>query len=260
MSAELLKSVLAGAIAGLASGFLGVSPGGILVPVMTLLLPWSQHVIQGMSLIVQSPPASLSGFSIYSRKGRRVSGKAVLWVSAGFIAGGPIGAYLARACTDRALRWMFVGYLLVLAVLVIVKKPKTGDAMESPVFGSQNEWLLLIFVGVVAGLTSGLLGIGGGLAITALSVALLRKSQHEAQALTLAITMLPLTLPAAGVYIRQGYRLPWEQIVVMILGLAFGTAIGAVFANRMSEGKLKVAFVVLVFALAGYMAAVANHA
>jgi uncharacterized protein len=250
-TAELLKSVLAGIAAGVASGFLGVSPGGILVPVISLLLPFSQHVIQGISLIVQAPPTGLSGLSIYLKGGRSVALRPVVLVSLGFVLGGPGGAVLARMCTDRELKWMFVGYLSLLAVLATGRKSTVKEpARRSPRFA-------LPAIGFIAGVTSGLLGIGGGLAITTLTVVLLHKEQHEAQALSLAITILPLTLPAAWVYIRAGWDLPWEVILCLLGGLVVGTRAGALFANRLSERKLKICFATLLIGLAIYMGATA---
>jgi hypothetical protein len=254
---ELIKSLLAGILAGLASGLLGVSPGGFLVPVISLLLPLSQHVVQGISLVVQAPPTSLSGVSVYSKNGYRPTWRAVLVVSSGFLLGGPLGAVLAKMCTDRELKWMFVGYLLLLAGLATLKKSKTLSVNTQTKLGQQSWSFTLLLIGIIAGVSSGLLGIGGGLAITALTVVLLRKEQHEAQALSLAITMLPLTLPAAWVYVRQGWHLPWAVILCLLAGLTLGTRIGALFANRLSEQKLKVAFATLLAGLAIYMGAMA---
>lgn len=87
----------------------------------------------------------------------------------------------------------------------------------------------------------------------------LHKGQHEAQALSLAITLLPLTVPAAWVYIHQGWHLPWLEIVWLVVGLALGTWVGAAFANRLSEQKLKVAVVILLLAMASYVAVIASR-
>jgi uncharacterized protein len=254
---EIIKSLVAGILAGLASGFLGVSPGGILVPVISLLLPFSQHVVQGISLVVQAPPTSLSGLAAYSRKGRRVAFVPLLLVSGGFVLGGPIGAVAAKMCSDGELRWMFVGYLLILAALAALKRSNGANAASKVEQVHRRSFGFLIGIGMIAGISSGLLGIGGGLAITALSVALLHKNQHEAQALSLTITALPLTLPAAWVYIYQGWHLPWLVIGCLVAGLALGTWIGAMFANRLTQRTLKVAFALLLIAMAAYMAVIA---
>ncbi len=96
------------------------------------------------------------------------------------------------------------------------------------------------------------------MAVTALSVGLLRKDQRDAQALSLAVTALPLTLPAAWVYIRQGLQLPWPTIGCLVAGLVLGGWIGAIFANRLTKRTLKLAFVLLLAAMAVYMAVVAS--
>ncbi len=252
-NASIVNSLLAGVIAGLASGFLGVSPGGILVPDITLLLPFSQHVAQGVSLVVQAPPTSVSSLAAYRRKGNRVAILPVLLVSLGFIGGGPIGALFAKACSERELRWMFVGYLVILTALSILKRSRSKELVAQAERRTPYDSIILVVIGVAAGLSSGLLGIGGGLAITALSVIVLRKHQHEAQALSLAVTALPLTLPAVWVYVHQGLSLPWRSIVWLIVGLVIGGWTGAVFANRLPEKKLKLAFTVVLVAMASYM-------
>jgi uncharacterized protein len=106
-------------------------------------------------------------------------------------------------------------------------------------------------------MSSGLLGIGGGLAITALSVLFLRMSQHQAQALSLMMTALPLTLPAAWVYVRHGSHLPWWAIAGMLTGLIAGSKLGSIVANRLPERNLRFVFIALILALAIYMAVTA---
>ena len=63
--AEILGGLLAGGIGGLASGFLGITSGGILVLLLVLILK-DQHVAQGISLVAQVVPTSLSGVRNYS--------------------------------------------------------------------------------------------------------------------------------------------------------------------------------------------------
>ena len=50
-----------GLAGGLFSGFLGVTAGGVLVPLLILILGKDQHVAQGISLVAQVLPTSLSG-------------------------------------------------------------------------------------------------------------------------------------------------------------------------------------------------------
>ena len=112
-------------------------------------------------------------------------------------------------------------------------------------------------IGGIAGWSSGFLGIGGGLAITALMTGLLKVSQHRSQAISLAVTALPVTLPAALFYVQQGTALPWATIAALIIGLWVGTGLGvdrARLANLVSPDKLRVALVIVIAGMAAFMA------
>ena len=113
---------------------------------------------------------------------------------------------------------------------------------------------MLAAIGAVAGWSSGFLGIGGGLAITALMAGIAKLSQHRAQAMSLAVTALPVTLPAALLYVQQGTELPWFTIAALIVGLWIGTDIGARFANRVSPERLRLLMILIITAMALFMA------
>jgi uncharacterized protein len=79
-------------------------------------------------------------------------------------------------------------------------------------------------------------------------------SQHRAQAMSLAVTALPVTLPAALFYVQQGMELPWLTIISLIAGLWVGTGIGARFANRVGASQLRFLLIVMIAAMALFMA------
>jgi uncharacterized protein len=105
-----------------------------------------------------------------------------------------------------------------------------------------------------APLPVGRLGIGGGLAITALMTGLMNISQHRAQAVSLAVTALPVALPAALFYVQQGTELPWLTIVSLVVGLWLGTGIGARLANRVNANHLRLLLIIMIAAMALFMA------
>jgi len=252
---DILGGLVTGGVGGLFSGFLGVTSGGVLVPLLVLLLGKDQHVAQGISLVAQIFPASLSGVRNYSKSGHRISMRWLVWLAVGFCIGGGIGAILATHVADHALQWCFVAYLLVLVSLILLRppRPKAEGSDEMPE-DAPLHWASLCAVGAVAGWSSGFLGIGGGLAITALMSGLMKISQHRAQAMSLAVTALPVTLPAAVLYVQQGTDLPWLTIVSLIVGLWVGTDIGARFANRVAPDKLRIMLILIISAMALFMA------
>lgn len=253
--AEIIGGLVTGLAGGLFSGFLGVTSGGILVPLLILILGKEQHVAQGISLVAQIVPTSLSGVRNYSKSGHRISLRWLVWLAAGFGVGGCIGALLAVHVRDRTLQWCFVGYLVILITIMILRSSRArregaDDTQEEP----SPHWVMLGAVGAVAGWSSGFLGIGGGLAITALMAGIAGLSQHRAQAMSLAVTALPVTLPAAILYVQQGTELPWLAIAALIVGLWIGTDIGARFANRLTPERLRLAMILTIAALALFMA------
>jgi uncharacterized membrane protein YfcA len=109
----------------------------------------------------------------YSRSGHRISLRWLSWLAAGFCLGGAIGALLASHVADRALQWSFVGYLAVLLAIVIQRPPRPkSTSSEAVPEDIPVHWTVLAAVGAIAGGSSGFLGIGGGLAITALMTGL----------------------------------------------------------------------------------------
>ena len=92
--------------------------------------------------------------------------------------------------------------------------------------------LYLVF-GLVAGVMSGLLGIGGGIFIIPVLVFLLGFSQQTAQGTTLAMMVPPIGLLAAWAYYSKGY-VDLKVAGLMCIGFFIGGFFGARFATALS--------------------------
>ena len=68
-----------------------------------------------------------------------------------------------------------------------------------------ESYLLYIVLGLVAGILSGLIGIGGGVIIVPALVLLFGMSQHNAQGTTLALLIPPIGILAAWTYYKAGF-------------------------------------------------------
>jgi hypothetical protein len=252
--ATLVASVGVGLVGGITSGLLGTSPGGAVVVLSTLLLGADQHLAQGISLAVQIPPTGVSGIRRYRAEGHRCPLRWLLWLAAGMLMGGTIGAMAAAHASSSLLRWSYVGYLVALDLLLIMRSAPARVASES---GSPVQAIsasALLFVGLTAGLSSGFLGIGGGLAIVVGLSAWLRMPQHQAQMMGLILTIMPTTVCAAYVYWRAGQLPSWPILLAVVVGLWGGTDLGARLANHLERTTLRRVLVVMVTAMALYMA------
>jgi uncharacterized membrane protein YfcA len=103
---QVLLYIIWGLIAGVASGFLGIGGGIILVPVLGLLFGLSQHQAQGTTLALMIPPIGLLAALKYYYAGN-VNVKIAAFVCLGFFFGGYIGAMLVQHVPDTILRRVF---------------------------------------------------------------------------------------------------------------------------------------------------------
>ncbi len=99
--------------------------------------------------------------------------------------------------------------------------------------------------GLVAGLLSGVFGIGGGIVLVPLLGFLLGLSQQDAQGLTLAVLLLPIGLPAVLAY-RKRVAIPWGLVAALVLGFVVAVGPGARVALAMNEPGLRALFAGLV--------------
>jgi uncharacterized membrane protein YfcA len=117
---ELVQLVVIGLAAGFLAGLLGIGGGVFLVPAMVLIMGFDQHIAQGTSLLVMIP-AALTGSYTHYRKGRLVLRDAFT-LGAGGIIGAFLGAVLALSLDDELLRRLFAGFLLIVAVRILLPK------------------------------------------------------------------------------------------------------------------------------------------
>jgi uncharacterized membrane protein YfcA len=101
--------------------------------------------------------------------------------------------------------------------------------------------VLYLLLGLVAGIFSGLFGLGGGIIIIPAMVFLFGMSQHQAQGTTLALMVPPIGLLAAWAYYKQGF-VDLKMAAFICLGFFIGGLLGAEFAVGIPEPILKKIF------------------
>ena len=91
---------------------------------------------------------------------------------------------------------------------------------------SISTFVVLIIIGLLAGILSGLVGVGGGVIIIPLLIMLLGLTQHQAQGTALFAMLPPIGILAAINYFKQGY-VKWEYAVVIALTFVIGGYLGS---------------------------------
>jgi uncharacterized membrane protein YfcA len=106
--------------------------------------------------------------------------------------------------------------------------------------------ILYLLLGLIAGIFSGLIGIGGATIIIPVLVLLFGLSQHTAQGTTLALMVPPIGLLAAWTYYRAGY-VDLKIAAIICAGFFFGGLIGARLATEIPNQLLRRIFGVVLF-------------
>ena len=109
--------------------------------------------------------------------------------------------------------------------------------------------VLVALIGLVAGVVSGLFGVGGAIVIIPGLVLVAKLPQHTANGTSLAALLLPVGLLGAWEYYRRGQvNVPYAAIVAV--GLFFGALLGAKLAGTVSDVALRRAFGVFLMIVA----------
>ena len=111
--------------------------------------------------------------------------------------------------------------------------------------------LMLMLIGLLAGMLSGLVGIGGGIIMVPLLL-LLGLSQHRAQGTSLAVLVVPVTAVAVFNYYKEGY-IDWRLAAVIALFFVVGGYFGSKLAISIDQKILKKIFGVVLLLIAGKM-------
>jgi len=203
----ILLLLLIGLIGGTFSGALGVGGGIVMVPLMLGLLGFDQRRAAATSLaaIVLS---SMSGAATYYVAGHTDVVAGIL-LGAGGVVGSLIGTRLLKVLPIVTLRWGFIALLVVIAVRMLFVVPDRGEGLELTlpiVIG-------LVASGLVMGILAGMFGIGGGVLIVPILVALFGASDLVAKGTSL-LAMIPVSIAGSIANIRYRLLRPLDGAVI----------------------------------------------
>ncbi|HEX2608490.1 MAG TPA: sulfite exporter TauE/SafE family protein [Flavisolibacter sp.] len=105
---------------------------------------------------------------------------------------------------------------------------------------------ILLIVGLIAGMLSGLIGVGGGIIIVPALMFFLGFSQHEAQGTSLGLLLLPIGILAVVNYYNKGF-IDVKYVAIMAIGFVIGGWLGSKLSLVLSEEVLKRVFAIILF-------------
>lgn len=247
-------------VAGMLGSLLGLGGGLIVVPALTLVLGIDIRLAIGASII--SVIATSSGAAAAYVRDRLANLRVAMFLELGTTAGAITGAWVAGVVHPRWLFVLFGGILGFSAlamlrprpVLPVVPQGKTGLAhrlrLQSSYFDDARGYevayeptrpmpsLALMYV---AGIVSGLLGVGSGaLKVPAMDLAM--GLPFKVSTATSNFMIGVTAAASAGLYFTRGQIDPFVAAPVAI-GVLLGAFAGAKLLSRVGSRALRVTFV-----------------
>jgi len=106
--------------------------------------------------------------------------------------------------------------------------------------------LLLVIIGLTAGILSGLVGVGGGIIVVPALVFFLGFTQPQAQGTSLGLLLLPVGILAVLNYYKQGH-IDIRVIGIMAIAFVIGGWLGSKWALSLPEDVVKKIFAIILF-------------
>ena len=225
----MIKLFLIGLIGGLLSGILGIGGGIVFVPLLTYLTKEDFKINTGISSLAIVFVASASAVS-YIVNGIEISSY-VLYLIIGAVIGGYLGSTISKLITSKNLQRMF-SVLLLFAAYRMYFGTNFSSRFEENI-------LLYILIGILSGLGSGLLGIGGGIIRIPLLIFFGGIGNLAAQGVSL-ITAIPSSVAAVIPKLRDREFIK-RGIIIGIFGI-IGSIIGSNIAFALPQKTLNYAF------------------
>jgi uncharacterized protein len=252
------------AIAGLIGSLTGLGGGVVLIPLLTLVFKVDIHYAIGTSLI--SVIATSSGAAAAYVKEGITNIRLGMFLELATTIGAIMGAVLAKHVSTSAIAIVFGIMLLISAATSFIHQEAK---IESGSPGRLSKWLQLnntyptktgpqsyVVKNVaggfammnVAGIVSGLLGIGSG-ALKVIAMDRIMRIPFKVSTTTSNFMIGVTAAASAGIYLKEGYIDPGLSMPV-VLGVLLGAFIGSKILFRAQTRVLKFLFAIIISVLA----------
>lgn len=234
-----------GAGVGIFGAYLGLGGGLLVVPFLTLVLYLPAKIAVGTSLLTVIT-TSTGAAQEYLKSGRcdvRLGIVLELFTTLGALAGALATAFLP----ERGLYISF-GILLVLVAFQMARSKEEPDFANNHLPKEYHNWAGGAAVSSLAGVLSGLLGVGGGvLKIPAMNLIM---KVPLSVAFATSNLMIGVTATAGAlVYFSRG-DVDFQAAAPLVLGTAVGAYLGAKSVKKVSTRWLRIVFVFVLLIVA----------
>ena len=247
---HFVAPALVGVLIGIASGLLGIGGGTVMVPIFRLVFGMSATMSTATSLFAIIP-TSISG-AISHVKGKTCIPALGIAAGLGGACLSPVGVWLAQLSPDWLVMLaaaLIIGYSAINMFKKAFKlrpagQPAAGVDAAAPTADdsslSRKQLLQGAAIGLVAGLASGYVGVGGGFIMVPLMLSIIGIPMRKASGTSLIAVMI-LAIPGV---IEQGIigNINYLAGIAIVIGPIPGAVIGARLVTKVPERTLRLLF------------------
>ncbi|MBT8072204.1 MAG: sulfite exporter TauE/SafE family protein, partial [Xanthomonadales bacterium] len=233
---------------GVSLGLLGSGGSILTVPVLVYLIGQDEKLAIAGSLAIVGTIAA-AGSLPYLRK-KLIDWRTVLLFGVPGMAGTYLGAWLATWVSGLVQLALFAVVMLI-ASWQMLKPVILDDSPHEP-----REVWKIVLDGLLVGILTGLVGVGGGFLIVPALVLLGGLTMHRAVATSLVIIALK-SFTGFWKYLdvldQQGLSLDWNIIAIVTALGVVGSLIGSRIAGRVDQRKLRKVFGIFLIVMGIYI-------
>jgi hypothetical protein len=241
-----LLTLVAGLVTGVLSGMFGI--GGAVVSNPAIRSLGASPIQSVGSTLPSILPSAISGALRYHRDGL-LRLRVVAWTSGAGAAAAVGGSVLTTVVPDARTLTVSIAALMVYTAIRTGRAARTeagapadeheaaSELVEPP--PARDGWPLLVAIGLVAGLFSGLLGIGGGLLMVPAFSGIVRLPLKETLGTSLACVGI-IAVPGMITHAFLGH-IDWGFAIPLSIAVIPGARIGADLAIKASDRALRLA-------------------
>lgn len=250
MSWQFFLTIVLGFVTGVVSGAFGIGGATISTPgIRALGATPLEGVGSTMPCIL---PSAITSTLRYRRAGL-IRGRVVAWTASAGALAAIGGALLSRVVPGEGhVLMLATAGLLFFNAINMARTPRANlDEPDAPHASRTASPLALLTIGLLAGVLSGILGIGGGVLMVPLFVRWIRLTVKEAVAASIACVGV-IAVPGIITHQLLG-NINWTYAVGLMIAIVPGAWLGASIAVRAQERHLRMVVAVVLSLIAlGY--------
>ena len=230
MVTSMIIMLLIGIFGGFISGLVGIGGAIIIYPMLLLLPPlvglptYSAYIASGLTSS-QVFFSTLSG-SFKAYKNKDFSRTLVLNMGSGMIIGSILGAILANLINVQFVNMVYIIIALLALILMFIKvAPSTSHI--------KFNRLLLITIGGIIGLVSGIVGAGGAFIIIPVLLVIFKLPMNTVVTNSIVIAFIS-SIGEFIIKLLQGY-IPVNSAIPLILGSILFTPLGMKIGQKIPD-------------------------